>query len=58
MHLQPDFVTDLYDVYLRAAVELRQITFLESNDLRYLGRSFGIQIADLEQLRSALVVLN
>ncbi|HYP13618.1 MAG TPA: hypothetical protein VEQ63_06825 [Bryobacteraceae bacterium] len=58
MPFDQDLATDLYDLYLRAAVELRQITFGESDELRCLRRFLGIRTVDLEQLRSALVVRN
>lgn len=58
MPLEEDLATDLYDLYLRAAVELRQITFFESDQLRDLRRFLGIRTVDLERIRAALVVQN
>ena len=58
MPLRPDLLADLYDFYLRAAVELRYITLLECRELRRLRDVFGIGTDDLEQIREALVSRN
>jgi hypothetical protein len=58
MPLPIDLLADIYDLYVRAAVELRQITFLESNELRHLRRIFGVHMADLEQIRQILMTKN
>ena len=51
-------LVDIYELYLRAAVELRQITGLERDELHHLRILFGIQRSDLEQIRESLVSLN
>jgi hypothetical protein len=53
-----DLPAELYDFYLRAAVEVRQITTIESDELRYLIRLFGIHSCDLEKLRNILISSN
>lgn len=53
-----DLPAELYDFYLRAAVEVRQITPVESDELRYLTSLFGVHSADLEKLRSILISPN
>jgi hypothetical protein len=58
MPLPVDLLTDIYDVYVRAAVELRQITWLESDELRHLREITGLHTADVEQIRQALIVNN
>jgi hypothetical protein len=58
MPLPPDLLEDLYNLYLRAAVELRQITCLEQEQLRRLRRLFGIHATDLEQIRESLLSRN
>jgi hypothetical protein len=58
MPLPPDLLANLYDLYLRAAVELRQITLLELEDLCRLKSLFGIDPADVEQIRESLLNRN
>jgi hypothetical protein len=53
-----DLLVDLYDLYLRAAVELRQITLVELDELRHMRRLFGVHTTDLAQIREALVTRN
>ena len=58
MLIPVELMADIYDVYVRAAVELRQITWLESDELRYLREITGLHKADVEQIRQALIVNN
>ena len=51
-------MADIYDLYVRAAVELRQITWLESSELRHLREVTGLHTADVEQIRQVLIVNN
>jgi hypothetical protein len=53
-----DLPAELYDLYLRAAVEVRQITPIESDELRYLTRLFGVHSCDLDKIREILVTSN
>ena len=54
----PELLADIYELYLRAAVELRQITGVERDELHHLRILFGIQGTDLEHIRESLVSLN
>ena len=56
--MRPDLLSELYDCYLRAAVELRYITLLESRELRRLRQTFGIHLDDLEQIRESVLSRN
>ena len=56
--MRPDLLSELYECYLRAAVELRCITLMESRELRHLRRLFGIHPDDLEQIREGLLSRN
>ena len=58
MPLPVDLMSDIYDLYIRAAVELRQITWLESSELRHLRQVTGLRTADVEQIRQVLIVNN
>jgi hypothetical protein len=53
-----DLPAELYDFYLRAAVEVRQITTIECDELRYLTRLFGVHLCDLEKVRNILISPN
>jgi hypothetical protein len=53
-----DLLVDLHDLYLRAAVELRQITLVELDELRHIRRLFGVHDTDLAQIRETLVSRN
>jgi hypothetical protein len=58
MPVPPELFADLYDLYLRAAVELGHITFIESDELRYLRRIFGLHLADVEEIRQTFITTN
>jgi hypothetical protein len=58
MPLPPELLAEIYDLYLGAAVELRQITCLERDQLRRLRLVLGICPTDVEQIRESLVSPN
>ena len=58
MPLPLELLTDIYDLYLRAAVEQRLITCVEFDELRHLYRVFGLHTADIEQIRQVLITKN
>jgi hypothetical protein len=58
MPVPVDLMAEIYELYVRAAVELRQITWLESNELRHLRQIAGVHTADIEQIRQVLIVNN
>ena len=58
MPLPIELLADIYDMYLRAAVEQRLITCLEFDELRHLCRVFGVHTADIEQIRQVLITKN
>ena len=56
--MRPDLLSELYDCYLRVAVELRYITLMECLELRRLRQMFGVHLDHLEQIRDSLLSRN